>query len=332
MKKILLAVILSLFLITASCNSAPEEDTGENALLMQQFVEAISVYARTVTDGSAVPIKPDFIIIPQNGAELAFNDTDPLENNLRNSYINAIDGIGIEELFYDADGNFNPDAERLAILEILKTKLKIMVSDYVSNQTEYDDSITRNESEGFIAFPRSHDNYNYELIPALEAGRINNLDVNTLADAKNYLYLISTPLNSAGIAMTKNEMLDAVCATDYDLVLIDSFFEGEAFLKTEIDRLKTKQGGGKRLVISYLNIGSAETFRYYWKPEWNSARPAWMKKAYEGYADEYWVEYWNPEWQSIIFGSNDSYLKKIIDAGFDGAYLDNVEAYYYLLN
>ena len=332
MKKRLLTIILCLPLIFTFCASGSEEDTDENALLMQQFVEAISVYARTVKDGSGVPIKPGFIIIPQNGPELAFNETDPSQNNLRNSYISAIDGIGIEELFYNEDGIYDPDAERLAMLEILKTKLKIMVSDYVSNQTEYDDSITRNESKGFIAFPRSFDNYNYELIPPLEALRINNLDVNTLAKAKNYLYLISTPLNSSGNAMTRNEMLDAICATDYDVVLIDLFYEGVVFLKTEIDRLKTKQNGAKRLVISYLNIGSAETFRYYWKPEWNSARPSWMKKAYEGYADEYWVEYWNPEWQDIIFGNNDSYLKKIIDAGFDGAYLDNVEAYYYLLN
>jgi cysteinyl-tRNA synthetase len=42
------------------------------------------------------------------------------------------------------------------------------------------------------------------------------------------------------------------------------------------------------------------------------------------------VKFWKDDWQEIIYGNEDSYIKKIIDAGFDGAYLDNVEAYYFL--
>jgi len=56
--------------------------------------------------------------------------------------------------------------------------------------------------------------------------------------------------------------------------------------------------------------------------------PHWLRKKYEGYGDEYYVKFWAPEWRQIIFGNDNSYLKKIIDAGFDGAFLDNVEAYY----
>ncbi len=59
-------------------------------------------------------------------------------------------------------------------------------------------------------------------------------------------------------------------------------------------------------------------------------RPNWLKKAYDGYEDEIWVEFWNEDWQNIIYGKNDSYTRKIIDARFDGVYLDNVEAYYFL--
>ncbi|MDX9931725.1 MAG: endo alpha-1,4 polygalactosaminidase, partial [Bacteroidales bacterium] len=88
--------------------------------------------------------------------------------------------------------------------------------------------------------------------------------------------------------------------------------------------------GAQRLVIAYMNIGSAENYRYYWQDDWKLHNPNWIKKKYEGYDDEFWVEFWNEDWQKIIFGNNDSYTKKIIDAGFDGAYLDNVEAYYFL--
>jgi cysteinyl-tRNA synthetase len=41
------------------------------------------------------------------------------------------------------------------------------------------------------------------------------------------------------------------------------------------------------------------------------------------------VKYWRPEWQDILYGSREAYLDKIISAGFDGAFLDVVDAYYY---
>ncbi|MBC8884495.1 hypothetical protein H9X57_17335 [Flavobacterium piscinae] len=59
------------------------------------MVIGISKYARK--------FHPDFIVIPQNGSELAFQNVNP-ENPLCQEYINAIDGIAIEELFLDEKG------------------------------------------------------------------------------------------------------------------------------------------------------------------------------------------------------------------------------------
>ena len=84
------------------------------------------------------------------------------------------------------------------------------------------------------------------------------------------------------------------------------------------------------MVISYINIGAAENWRYYWKDDWKLHHPRWLKKPYKGYQDEIWVKFWKKDWQEIIYGNDNSYMKKILDAGFDGAYLDNVEAYYFL--
>jgi len=41
------------------------------------------------------------------------------------------------------------------------------------------------------------------------------------------------------------------------------------------------------------------------------------------------VAYWDESWQQIIYGNNSSYLKKILDADFDGVYLDIIDAYEY---
>ena len=297
--------------ILASCRK--EEKISQNAVRMQAFVKDISDYARSVN--------PDFMIIPQNGAELAFTDTDPNEGIL-SPYIQAINGIGIEELFYD--GNLSIHDENLSMLRKLNTSVKIMVSDYVTDQANLSDAIQRSKNEGFISFPRTADNYDYQFIPTSITDENPN-NINALEDAKNYLYLISTDRFA-----NRETMLSAIAATNYDVILMDLFFEGDAFTAAEIQQLKLKANGGKRLVISYISIGSAENYRYYWQSGWKQGNPSWIRKKYEGYDDEYWVEFWHSDWQKIIFGNDQSYIKKIMDVGFDGAYLDNVEAYYFL--
>lgn len=280
---------------------------------MQEFVVSISNYARN--------IKPGFIIIPQNGAELAFNNLDP-NDGTNSSYMLAIDGLGIEELFYN--GTLSVDDERLSLLRQLSPLKKIMVADYVTDNNNVSDAIQRSKNEGFICFPRVSSNYDYNQIPDTAING-NTADIKTLNDAKNFLYLIG----DAGF-QTKQDLINAISVTNFDVILIDLFFNEIAFTSSEIQQLKNKANGGKRLVISYINIGAAENYRYYWKDNWKLHRPNWLKKPYEGYEDEIWVKFWKKDWQEIIYGNDNSYIKKIIDAGFDGAYLDNVEAYYFL--
>ena len=45
-------------------------------------------------------INPEFIIIPQNGEELAFTKG-KTDKNFNMEFLDAIDGFGIEELFYN---------------------------------------------------------------------------------------------------------------------------------------------------------------------------------------------------------------------------------------
>ena len=80
-----------------------------------------------------------------------------------------------------------------------------------------------------------------------------------------------------------------------------------------------------------MSIGEAEDYRYYWKDEWDKKRewPDWIYKENPDWEGNYKVWYWEQEWKDIIFGNDDSYLKKVIDAGFDGAYLDIIDAFEY---
>ncbi len=305
-----LLIIFSFVFITACFKEKRSGKAGEK---MQDFVIQISKYARI--------FNPHFIVIPQNGAELGFQDIDPA-NEVNQHYLNAIDAFGTEELFYN--GPLAVDYERLPTLQKLKKHKRIMVADFVDDNANISDVIARNDAEGFMCFPRNSTDYDYTQIPD-SVWHENNYAIHDLKSAQNYLYLISTDNFSS-----KQEMINAIKATNFDLVIIDLFFNDEMFSKEEILQLKTKANGAHRLVISYMNIGSAEKFRYYWKKTWGVKHPLWIKRKYEGYDDEFWVKYWKKDWEEIIYGNKNSYTKKIIDAGFDGAYLDNVEAYYFL--
>lgn len=292
-----------------------ESKTVKAGIRMQEFVVGLSQYARS--------IKPGFIIVPQNGAELAFNKLNP-DAGFNPAYLNAVDGFGIEELFYNKKNKV--DAYRYGMLKQIKAKGKpVLVSEFIEKEDQTQRVLQQNEKEGFLAFPRAANNEDYKEIPAITNENAN--DVTKLDQAKNYLYLI----NSSNYKQRFYYLKD-IAKTNYDVVIIDLFFHTKPFTPEEIAQLQTKANGGKRLVLAYINVGAAENFRYYWNGNWILGDPAWIKKKYQGYEDEFYVEYWNPQWQQLMFGNEKSYMKKILDAGFDGAYLDNVEAYYFLYN
>jgi cysteinyl-tRNA synthetase len=39
--------------------------------------------------------------------------------------------------------------------------------------------------------------------------------------------------------------------------------------------------------------------------------------------------YWTKPWRDILFGTEEAYLDQILAAGFDGVYLDVIDAYEY---
>ncbi|MBN1218351.1 MAG: endo alpha-1,4 polygalactosaminidase [Anaerolineae bacterium] len=119
---------------------------------------------------------------------------------------------------------------------------------------------------------------------------------------------------------------DRIGDTAFDLVVVSIAAAGNS--PETIPALK-KSPGGNKIVLAYMSIGQAETYREYWQPKWIEHPPAWLDEPDETWADDYWVRYWEPEWQAIIYGSPQSYLDRIITLGFDGVYLDRVDAYEY---
>ncbi len=129
------------------------------------------------------------------------------------------------------------------------------------------------------------------------------------------------------------DKIDKIAASPFDMVIIDSsmFPDGKEvrLSREQVESMKTKPDGGRRVVIAYFSAGECEDFRYYWKSEWNKKKPSWVYKSDKDWKGDYIVKYWEPEWQKIIMGSPNSLIDRIVDAGFDGVSIDRVDAYYY---
>ena len=129
----------------------------------------------------------------------------------------------------------------------------------------------------------------------------------------------------------QNGDAQTIANSPYDVVVIDYSRDSTAagaFTTAELELMKKKPDGSRRIVLSYISIGEAEDYRYYWLER------GWNRKANRaGIVDEengewksnYSVRYWMPEWQDLIVGDEDSYMARINNAGFDGVYLDKID-------
>lgn len=323
MKKINLLLLLTVAVFFYGCPGDDDDEPADPVYKqrMREFVQLLGEYAKAKDN--------NFIIIPQNGQELVTENGEE-DGSPATRYLQAIDGAGREDLFYgyDDDDQATPAGEQdymVAFLDICKSNgVQVLTTDYCWSESKVDDAYQKNHAKGYISF--SAPDRELRDIPTYPANpyHVNSNNITKLAEAKNFLYLLN-PEYYPG----KQEFIAALAATNYDVLIVDYFFEEEEFTSQEIAGLKNKLNGGKRLVISYMSIGEAEDYRYYWDESWDSNPPDWLKGENPEWEGNYKVAYWEAGWQAIIFGSNNAYLDKIIAKGFDGAYLDIIDAFEY---
>lgn len=130
--------------------------------------------------------------------------------------------------------------------------------------------------------------------------------------------------------------LKRVGNSSVDLLVIDYASNGRELNAAEVSQLKRRRRSGDRLVLAYLSIGEAEEYRFYWEKEWSTKPPPFLTEVNPEWPGNFKVRYWSPVWQKVLFGVRDgagkSYLDRILDAGFDGVYLDIVDAYEYFMD
>lgn len=324
---ILPAILLTL---TVSCSSSStggsvQGNTATESVYrtrMRSLVQAISTAARAT--------HPGFIVIPQNGHTL-LTIGGRVTDEPAQAYLGAIDGVGREDLFYgyDGDGEATPTEvadDMLGFLDLAeRAGVQVLVTDYCDGATKVDDSYGRSESHGFISTAADHrDLDDIPPYPSAPFG-VNAADVARLSDARNFLYLLNPSAFSS-----RSAFLGALAKTNYDAIIMDAFGDDRTpYTAAELDPLRRKANGGKRLLIAYMSIGEAEDYRHYWRPEWKTTPPSFLEAENPSWPGNYKVRFWEPSWQAIIVDGPDAYLGRIVAAGFDGVYLDIIDAYEY---
>ena len=134
----------------------------------------------------------------------------------------------------------------------------------------------------------------------------------------------------------------ALAAAPHDLVVTDFSRDGTEAGRFTFDEVCAIQDGrGRRKVVAaYLSIGEAEQFRTYWNPAWTTtgtaagkltaAAPSFLGPTNPDWPESRKVRYWEPAWRDVLTNRDRSgYLDHVVQQGFDAAYLDIVDAYYF---
>ncbi len=143
----------------------------------------------------------------------------------------------------------------------------------------------------------------------------------------------------------------AIARQPHDLIVMDYSATGldrDRFSPSQIDNIQDGPGG-ESVVAAYLSIGEASDFRSHWRAAWTKVpkdwddgdapratypltgqAPDWLGPTNEDWPESRKVRYWDDDWQNIIFNdAGTGWLDRIVQQGFDAAYLDIVDAYYY---
>ena len=142
-----------------------------------------------------------------------------------------------------------------------------------------------------------------------------------LAEVRHWLYLIDVNLDE--------ETIDLMAASEYDLVVLD-FIPSERG-NTDYPMAQVvawlQNAPRPKLVLAYIDIGEAEDYRSYWQEGWRAGDPSWIVGAdADGWEGNFPVAFWHDQWRGIWLARG-GYIEAIVAPGFDGVYLDWVEAY-----
>lgn len=141
----------------------------------------------------------------------------------------------------------------------------------------------------------------------------------TVTGARNWM-----PLLRADRFGNKAEWLMAMERTNHDAMLIDVTHRGaDPLTKDEVKRLRFKELGAPRLMLAVLPVGKAYDWRWYWQKGWEAGNPPFLFAPDNDDPGSFITAVSDPQWKEML----GKYLVGIMDLGFDGVVLDDLDTY-----
>lgn len=285
---------------------------------------------------------PSMIMIGNGGAGIYEVNT---EHNWTQDKIaqlgEIMNGVSIEDVWYGTDKNWNiaddnptPEEYTQEFLNLAKKAenvgVKPFIIDYASTSSKVDDFYNKCSEKKYMGYCSQY--RDLCSTPNRSLPNENTNPVFNFSDIKNFFVLLNPNCDDHSQFKDKNDYLNKLAQSNADLLILDIFFNGQVLKQKDLKKIKHKPNGKRRQVIAYCSLGEAENYRPYWNSEWSTKMPDWIAEENKDWAGNYKVKYWTDEWKKILFGSRNSYIDTIMRLGFDGLFLDVIDAYDYFEN
>ena len=206
----------ALLIATAHPALSGDEENAERREQMRELVVAIAEEARSV--------RPDFVVVTQNGLDLMVRDGDP-EGPFWSDYTSVLNGVSQEGVSFGFDDycDQTPRGFHREMLEYLDrardSGLAALLTDYCDSEPAVERATELAQEHGFISYVSQDKDFSLSSVPKTPAVRSKRGDVTELTEARNYLYLLD-PSNFED----PDELIGTIQETDFDVIVMDAFF------------------------------------------------------------------------------------------------------------
>lgn len=288
--------------------------------------------------------KPDFKIVVHEGEDLL---TKSMWEYSREGYNRARFSDNVEDDYFLFHHNYfaiEPTLDTPAY-EYLHSLDAIILNDIYCGENFPVNPIIKNHHLDLISieYCANEDSLNEAKISAIADGRsiyaftslddafkgigdysmINDSSKNiyNIGDAQNILILNDDTLYSSA-----EELANDISKTNYDIVIIKPLFKyRKRFSSLDLQKMRFKKNGTKRLLLAEFNVSEANPQEYYWNIKWKPGAPDWLVRQSFSNSDSIITRYWELEWRKII----SRYFKDILNEGFDGVFFTGLENHQY---
>ena len=205
--------------------------------------------------------------------------------------------------------------------QIKNKDISLFSIEYCSNENALDNAIAQSFADNVAIYPFVHLDQAFRKIHNQLIINESADSISKVAEAKNISFLINDePFNSL------YHMIDDIRSSNYDIIVINPIFqEKHPFTSEEINSLKFKKNGARRLVLALYNISEISPSDYLWSKQWNKKHPDWIVAPSRVSENSYITKYWTPEWRRLT----GRYFKSIVDTGYDGVFFTGLENHNY---